>query len=306
MSEEVSEVIEDSTPVEEAISDVESNEEVVLEEGQSEVEETEEVAEPAEETLYSITVNGEQLEVTMEQMQELAQKGKASAHKFQEAARLRKEAAAEKEAIQKALQGSPEDLFRLKKQAGLMSDDEIRNWIIQEALKIAEEPELSPEELKMQEMQAELDRLKNKEKEEMEAKEQAELNAQVEQYKEEYAQKILSAIENNGLDSDPYAVRMVALAIQDSADENGVPMMDIDDAIEYYKDQERSTFNNFLSNLEIDRIEKLLGEEKISKLRQKDLAKIKNPEAKPVNPFKSEKSEKKQELISATEFFKNL
>jgi len=300
MSEEVSEGIEESTPQDEAISEIEASEE------QTElVEDSEEVAEPEEEPLYTITVDGESLDVTMAQMQELAQKGKSSARKFQDAAKLRKEAAAEKEAIQAALRGKPEDLFNLKKQAGLMSDDEIRNWIIQEALKIAEEPELSPEEMKMREMQQELDRLKKKEEDDLNAAEQSRMNAEVEKYQEEYAAKIVNAIENADLSDDPIAVRLVATAMRDSMDENGVPMMEVEDAIQYYKEQERGEFTSFLSNLELDRLEKIIGEDKLNMLRAKGLEKFKNPEAKPVDPFKSEKK-KSVEKESATEFFKNL
>ena len=61
--------------------------------------------------LHRLTIDGEDFELTMDQVIEYAQKGKASVKRFQEAAALRKEAEAERAAIQAALHGKPEDLF---------------------------------------------------------------------------------------------------------------------------------------------------------------------------------------------------
>ena len=305
MSEEVSEEIEESTSIEEAISDIENGEEISEEIESEEVAETEE-EEAAPEPLYTITVNGEELELNMEQMRELAQKGKASAGKFQEAAKLRKEIAAEKEAMQAALRGSPEELLKLKIKSGHMTVDEARNWIIQQALAIAEEPDMSPEEIKMKEMQDKINKYEKEEEEKLARDEQIALDKEVEKYREDYTSKFMSAIESGGLDSDPMAVSSVARLMRESLDENGVPMVSVEDAVEYYKSEERSLFNDYLSNLDIDKLGKLIGEDKLGLLRQKDLEKIKNPEAKPVNPFSSEKPKSKVEKQSATEFFKNL
>ena len=62
-------------------------------------------------------------------------------------AQLRKEAAAEKAAIQAALQGDPQAIFDMKIKSGLMNSDEMNKWIIDQAIKLYEESELSPEEI---------------------------------------------------------------------------------------------------------------------------------------------------------------
>ena len=100
VSNEVSETEVDSTSHEEANTEVEldSGEELSKADGVASEEATESVEEPR----YEMVVDGERMELTISEMTELAQKGKASAKRFQEAAQLRKEAAAEKAAIQAA------------------------------------------------------------------------------------------------------------------------------------------------------------------------------------------------------------
>ncbi len=297
MSEESSAEVSESVEVESA--EVEVSEAADL--SSEEVPESEEVAEAveeaeeeiAEEPLHEIVVDGERVRLTMSEMTELAQKGKSSAQKFKEAAKLRKEAATEKAAIQAALQGSPEALFDLKIKSGNMSPEQLKQWIIQEAIKIAEEPELTPEQIKMQAMEAQLEQYqKEQARVEQEAKD-AEFQAEVERYKEEYSGKLSEAIKAGGLDNDPTAVRRVAMAIQDSMDENGNPMMDIDDAIQYVKSEERNSYKDFLAGLDLDQLELILGQEKMSNLRKRDLSKLANPESagsvpqKPSSPRKA-------------------
>lgn len=283
VSSEVSEPIVDSTS-EEANAEVDVSSEEVSEEG---AESTEEVAETEaeesdevqEEPTYEMVVNGEKLNLTISEMTELAQKGEGAARKFQEAAKLRKEAAAEKAAIQAAMNGSPQALFDLKIKSGQMTVDEMRQWVIQEAIKIADEPELTEEQRKMREMEAELEQYRKEQEDAKKANEEAAFQEEVERYKEEYSAKLTEAIKAGGLENDPTAVRRVAMAIQDSLDENGNPMMEMEDAIAYVKSEERNSYKDFLAGLELDQLEQILGQEKMTKLRKTDLSKLANPES---------------------------
>lgn len=296
VSNEVSEPVVDSTS-EEANAEVDVSSDEVSEgvESTEEVAETEaeESDEVQEEPTYEMVVNGEKLNLTINEMTELAQKGEGAARKFQEAAKLRKEAAAEKAAIQAAMQGSPEALFDLKIKSGQMSPDEMRQWIIQEAIKIADEPELTEEQRRMREMESELEKYRKEQEDNRKAQEDADFQAEVEKYKEEYSAKLSEAIKAGGLENDPTAVRRVAMAIQDSLDENGNPMMEIEDAISYVKSEERNSYKDFLAGLELDQLEQILGQEKMSKLRKTDLAKLANPESAQVEQPKETTPPKK-------------
>ena len=290
MSEESSVEVSESVEVESQEAEVSEVADLGAEEVSESEETTEEVEaaeeEIAEEPLHEIIVDGEKIRLTMSEMTELAQKGKSSAQKFKEAAKLRKEAAIEKSAIQAALQGSPEALFDLKIKSGTMSPEQLKQWIIQEAIKIAEEPELTPEQIKMQAMEAQLEQYEKEQARIQKESEDFKFQEEVERYKEEYSGKLSAAIKAGGLENDPTAVRRVAMALQDSIDETGSPMMEIEDAIQYVKSEERGSYKEFLAGLDLDQLEQILGQEKMASLRKKDLSKLANPESAGTVPQK--------------------
>lgn len=290
MSEESSVEVSESVEVESQEAEVSEVADLGAEEVSESEETTEEVEaaeeEIAEEPLHEIIVDGEKIRLTMSEMTELAQKGKSSAQKFKEAAKLRKEAAVEKSAIQAALQGSPEALFDLKIKSGTMSPEQLKQWIIQEAIKIADEPELTPEQIKMQAMEAQLEQYEKEQARIQKENEDALFQEEVERYKEEYSGKLSAAIKAGGLENDPTAVRRVAMALQDSIDETGSPMMEIEDAIQYVKSEERGSYKEFLSGLDLEQLEQILGQEKMASLRKKDLSKLANPESAGTVPQK--------------------
>jgi len=301
-------VVSDSTPSVEASQTPESSEvvsdEVVESEG---VEASSEGAEEAQpEQTFTIKVDGEDLELNYEQMVEFAQKGKGAVKKFQEAAALRKEVEAERAAIQAALQGKPEDLFEMKIKAGLMSGEDLERWIIEKAIALAEREELTPEQRKQKEMEEELERLRSEKQREEQERAEAAHRAEVARYTEDFSNQIISAIEEGGLDRDPVTVQKVATIMSNSIDETGQITVTVSDAVNYLKSQERNSFREYLSGLDEDTLERILGEEKLNKLRAKDLQKIKNPIAAPKNPFVKQESSSEKAKISATEFFKNL
>jgi len=309
MSEEniSSEVISDSTPIEAASSD---SSEIQASEGTLEGSEGQEIATEVEESqpqqTFSLTVDGEDLELTYDQMVEFAQKGKSSVKRFQEAAAMRKEIEAERAAIQAAIQGKPEDLFNMKIQNGLMTGEDLEKWIIEKAIAIAERPELTPEQQRMMDMERELEELRRAKEEQENQRRTAAFEAQKEQYREQFSRDIMSAIEDGGLEADPYTIQRVALTLQNHIDETGNLRVSVRDVVDHIKHEERNLFNDYLSNLELDRIEKLLGEDKLKKIRAKDLEKLKNPVAKPTSKVEDVLNKPKAKPASMSEFFKNL
>lgn len=312
MSEEniSSEVVSDSTPSMEASldsSEVQESEGTL--EGSEEVETAVEVEESQPEQLFSLTIDGEDLELTYDQMVEFAQKGKSSTKRFQEAAQLRKEVESQKKAIQAALQGKPEDLFKMKIDNGLMTGEDLEQWIIEKAIEIAERPELTPEQKRMMEMEQELEELRKAKEEQEKSRKDAEFQAQVEEARENFSRDIMTEIQNGGLEADPFTIQQVASVLQNSIDHEGRITVSVRDAVEYVKGQERNNYKDYFKSRKLEELEALLGEDILKQIRAKDLEKLKNPAvskpASSVEKIMSQKSEKTSK-ISASEFFKNL
>lgn len=300
----VSESVVDST--QEASQEPVSEEVVSEQSGEGELAGEESVIEEVAPQLYELKIDGEVVQVTLDEMTALAQKGKASTKKFQEAAQLQKQIAAEKAAIQAALQGKPEDLFALKMKAGNMSKDQYREWVIQQALQIAEEEEMSPEEREREEMRRRLEEYERKEKEAEEAKKNQAFEAEKEKYREEFSSQIMDAINNGGLEPDPLTIRKVASVLESSIGVDGQMSISVADAVEYVKEQDGSALINYINSLDEDKLMKVLGNDRLGKLRAKDISKLQNPEA----PIQSEDStsqpsspKKKKEKISAKDFW---
>lgn len=312
MSEEniSSEVVSDSTPIEAASSDSSEIQESEGNLGESEGQESAaEVDEsPAQEELFSLTIDGEQVELTRDQMVEYAQKGKAAVKRFQEAAQLRKEVESQRKAIQAALHGKPEDLFDMKIKNGLMTGEDLEQWIIQKALEIAERPELTPEQQRMMEMERELEELRKTKEDQEKSRKDAELQVQIQEAEDNFAREIMAEIQNGGLDADPFTIQQVASVLQSSIDHEGRVTVSTRDAVEYIKSQEKNNYRDYVKSLELEKLESLLGEDVLKQLRSKDLEKLKNPAAKPISAAEKIMSQSSEpaKKMSATEFFKSL
>ena len=313
MSEEniSSEVVSDSTPSMEASldsSEVQESEGTLEESGEVETAVEVEESQP-EQQMFSLTIDGEDLELTYDQMVEFAQKGKSSTKRFQEAAQLRKEVESQKKAIQAALQGKPEDLFKMKIDNGLMTGEDLEKWIIEKAIEIAERPELTPEQQRMMEMEKELEELRKAKEEQEKARKDAEFQAQVEEARENFSRDIMTEIQNGGLEADPFTIQQVASVLQSSIDHEGRITVSVRDAVEYVKGQERNSYKDYFKSRKLEELEALLGEDILKQIRTKDLEKIKNPAApKPASSVEKIMSKKSDtpSKISASEFFKNL
>lgn len=274
-----------------------------------EQEEVEQVEDEPEEPLYELKIDGETLMVPQSKLIEMAQKGQASTKKFQEAARLQKEIAAEKKAVQAALQGDLGALFDLKIKSGHMTPDEARQWVIEKALAYADEAEMSPEERERAEMQRKLEEYERKEKEAEEQAKKAQFEQEKERYKEDFSKQIINAMETGGLDKDPITVRRVAAVLQSSIDPtSGGIQISVQDAVEYIKEQDRNEYLDYVKGLDPDKLEKVLGADTIKRLRNKDFSKLANPEspAKPSLSSSPKKSSQKKEYKSAKDFFESL
>ena len=292
---------ESSTP--EEVASTEGNLEVSEEVSEDNLEVTESAAAPQ---LFELKVDGQVLHLTQEEVIELAQKGKSSVKRFQEAAQAKKEIAAERAAIQAALHGRPEDLFDMKFKAGLMRPEDLEQWIIQKAIELADREELTPEQRKMKEMEDELNRYKAQKEEEEQKTRTESFHREVERAKEDFSTKILNEINSGGLEASPFAIQRVASVLRDSMDDQGNITIEVADAVQYVKEQEHGSYNEYIKSLEVDRLESLFGEEKLKKIRSKDLEKLKNPAGKAKSPFASSAPKPATQKVSATEFFKNL
>ena len=291
------------------------NETPAVEDSSLESENVEVGAEPTEvensessdvEPMFDIVVDGVTHSVTQSEALEWAQKGRSSHAKFQEAAKLRKEAAAEKAAVQAALSGDLDDLVELGIKAGLRKPEDIQNWILNKAKAILEEPELTPEQQKIREQEKKLKAYEAAEKQKADEEAQATFQREVEQHQEKFSSEIVNAIKSKGLNNDPFTVQRVAQALLDTMDENGVIHSSVDDAIAFVKQSENNSFDNYISGLGLEDLERLVGADKMSELRKRDLSKIKNPGVEKKEELTNQEVRDVKKKISASDFFANL
>ena len=89
-------------------------------------------------------------------------------------------------------------------------------------------------------------------------------------------------------------------------DENGVIHSSVDDAIAFVKQSESNSFDNYISGLGLEDLERLVGADKMSELRKRDLSKIKNPGVEKKEELTNQEVRDVKKKISASAFFANL
>lgn len=254
-------------------------------EGAEGYEEGQEVSESeSEPEVYTITVDGEKLEVTLDELLKSAQTARASGKRFQEAASLRKEAERAREEakmLEEALLRNPleamrkkgipdehifkhyEDVLYQKYQFDALSDEE----------KAARRKE-AERERQLQEYQEQLKELEALKKE----KEEQAFREQVAAQEAELTEQFMAALDSQQIPQSPEAIQWMAnyMAASIEAGEE----VDLPTAAAYYKKNTSTSLKDQLAGLSEDQILELIGEKKLNKLRSKEIQKVKNGKAK--------------------------
>lgn len=260
---------QESTDVE-ASSDSELEE--VLEDDESSAEEKEEAVQELSRRI-SMKINGKEEEFDLsddshiDRLKQMAQKGEGADQKFQDAASMQKKM----EQFAQILQSDPiEALKRAGHDIDALTEGYMANKI--------EELQKSPEQIKLEDLQKQLQdresRLKEIEDEKM-ASEQARVQ---EEYQRQLDDEITAGLENSSLPKSPYVVKRIAENLMLALD-NGYEDISVNDILPIVEEQIQGEIRQMFEALPEDVIEEILGADVSTKLRKRRLKKMKETKA---------------------------
>jgi len=303
---ESSEVVESSN--EESISNEEVSPEISdesVEVSDEEVSEELEVSDESEEALYSINVDGEDIQVPLEELLKGYQTGSASQKRFKAAAELQKQAKLDSEASSKLFEGDfMGNAIKEAVKRGIANPEDIQNWVFEKAQQFLDVEAMDPQERELLEANKKIEAYEAVEREKADTAQKQQFQNQVESRREDYSNQINEAIEAVGLDSDPLTIQKIAQIVHNSITDDKQEALSIKEAATYLKDSSKSSLQGYLENLSIEDKMKLFGDKGLKELRKQDLKKVKNPSRKAKK--KEVVDDEKPASKSMSDFFSNL
>jgi hypothetical protein len=273
---------------------IENTDEGVEESATEEVEESLPEEQPGDQ-LYKTIIDGQEYEVTLDELLGGYQRARSSNQRFQEASALSKRAAEERALLK-------EDPVKALKELGLEMGD-IRELIYSHASKLLDEEEqensLTPEQKRLREVEAENQRLREAEEERQREREEREkLEAQAEMERQ-IENEFIETLESESIEVTPHAIQRMATLMFNAAQNNYD--MTTKEAAAYYREEQAEFLNNQLGGLSAEQLESLLGKEAIDQLRKHNISKIKNPA--PKRDLPKEEKKQKPKKVSMEDFF---
>jgi hypothetical protein len=306
MSEEASESsgeveISDSTDIGESSEEItedggidDANDNESMEESESEGAEEPVPEQPA---IYKTIIDGQEVEVTLDELLGGYQKARASNKRFQEASALSKRATEERERLK-------EDPVQALIDAGLDMED-VKGIIYSQAQKLLdadeEENSLTEEQKENRRLREENERFKAEQEELRRAREEEQSRAEQAKLEAEIEDEFIQTLESEGIQPSPQAIIRMAQLMSLAANNNYD--MSTKEAAEYYKEEQAELIESQLGGLSAEQLESLLGKEAIDQLRRHSISKVKNPAPKKDLP-KGDKP-KKPKPMSMEEFFRS-
>lgn len=295
MSEEMS----SNTSAESADTSVESqvNESEINELEASVSESTEQAPAPKS---FRVKVDGQEIEVTEEELLSGYQSTKSAQQRFNEAARMRKQA----EEFIKIAKTDPKKLLT---HPNIGIDlKAFANDILAEML---EEEMLSPQEKELRSTKKKLAEYEEAKRKEEEARKQSEMEKYTQLYEQEYTEGIVSALETSGLPKSESTVKKMASYML-LALENGLDVKP-KDVVEFVKRDYINEVKSLFGSAEYDTIVSMLGDDISNKVVKGHLNKVKKTQpqtnriTEPTKPaIVDKKSEKSQRTMTRDEWLK--
>ncbi len=227
------------------------------------------------------------------------QMAKMGQKRAQEKAQLEKEL----QGFFNALQNDPLEL--LAKEMGMDVNQVIQSYIDKQL----ENAQKTPEQLEKERLENELKALRDEQKKERESLKQKELERLQKQEAERYDMLMDKALSKSSLPKSEYVIKRMAdyMLIGLEAGHDVTP----DDVLPLVEQELNSDLQELFQSLPEERIEALLGEQVLNKLRKRRISKAKEAQAavaKPVIPDTGKavesKSEKAKDKVSYKDFFK--
>lgn len=253
---------QEEAPVEEGVESDESYEAESVEESY------EETAEERQERLLRAIIDGKEVEVPEEEAVAAYQKVKAADKRFQEAARLRKEADAERKSLLQRLKKNPAEVLA---ELGHDVDALAEQYVVDKY----QEPLMTPEEREAYRKEKELEELRRKEQDRQEQEKKAAYQKQVEQAAMDWSKRVDMALKDSPVPKTPYMAKRV-IDVLIAANDNGREMTP-EEAVGVVWNGFQKELNTLTEVLESDKLVDFLGKKSIDKIRKHLLGKVKNP-----------------------------
>ena len=235
--------------------------------------------------LYKVKIDGEELELTEEELVKHAQLGKAAHKRMQESAALRKDV----DALINLLKTNP---------AAVLSDPSIGVDIKKFAQDIInqeiEDMQKSPEQREKEKLTKELEGLRKAQKESEEKTKQVEFERLQEQAERQIDEEMTSALDGSGLPKKPYVIKKMAEVMM-TALKNDVDLT-AKDVVPLVRKQIVEDIREMLGASPESVIEELVGKEFLNNYRKKNIQKVKQI-AESAKDVKSTGAESQKETV---------
>lgn len=238
---------------------------------------------------FKLKVDGRDEEYSEADTLRLAQLGRASDKRFQEAAEMRKQS----EEFVKLLK-TPEGLKQLAKNPNINLD--LRKFAEDLLVDEMKKEALTPEQRRIEELQAQLREHETKKQELETQRQQAEQKALEDHYAQDFDQKITKAISTAGLPKTPETVKRM-VNYMSNALENGIDV-EPENVIELVKQDYSKIMNDVCQQFDGEALIKILGDQITNKIRKFDLAQLRASQQPVTTTAPAVKAEPKQHTTS--------
>lgn len=223
------------------------------------------VEEPTQKIRRKVKIDDEELEIDEDELISGYQKAKASTKRFQEAARLKKEA----EELASKLQENPFEALK-----GKMDPKQLRDltekWLISQL----EDEQLSPEEKELRDLRKQKEEWERQQEEVKKKAEEEQLSVKTQQQIERYNKEFVAAMEKHSIPKSYAAIKRMAYLVKEAA-EQGYDM-DTETAAEIVNEELTGEFTQLIKTLDGEQLVKFLGKEVTDKIRKYDVSRLKN------------------------------
>jgi hypothetical protein len=216
---------------------------------------------------YKIKVDGEEVELSREEMVKYAQMGRSGQKKMQEAAQVRQEAIK----LVEMLKANPEKV--LADPAILGSDDAVLKFAQKILANRMEEESKDPALRDKERLEKELESLRAEKKQEEEKRKQDDYQRMVQEEETALEEGITQAFESSGLPKSPFVLKRLADVLISGAEagKKVTPQM----AMNIVKREMQKDLKDYFDTTPEDVLEGLINADKVKNLRKRQLSKLK-------------------------------
>ena len=251
-----------------------------------------EAKEEFEKALYKVKIDGQEKEVTQEELIRNYQAMRASQKKFEEASSYRKQA-------QRAFELLQTDTARVLKESGV----DPRKFAEEYLAGVLEQEAMDPAECERYQLQQELEELRRFKQDQEQAaqqQKQAELGAV---YAQDLKAKTEQATQNAGLPNSKVVISKIGQYMMDAIDK-GWENVEPADVVSLVKEDLESDLKELLRSADDDKLANLVGDDTVKRLRKADVEKVRA--AAPATPTNTKAVKQPEKPSSKAKSRKNI